>query len=124
VRRSQRRCAHRRPGGGDALFLVEDHLARRTQVCSYDRAGKGGSDPASKPRPVSEVVSDLHAFLAAVNAPPYFLVGHSFGAHVVFLYAQAHPDQVAGSSPSTPAPVPDLAQAGRHGRDPGRDPRI
>jgi pimeloyl-ACP methyl ester carboxylesterase len=88
----------------DALFLVENHLARRTQVCSYDRAGKGGSDPASKPRPVTEVVSDLHAFLAAVNAPPYFLVGHSFGAQVVFLYAQAHPDQVAGFVVINPAP--------------------
>src|SRR5215213_9899025 len=88
----------------DALLVVEDHLAKRTQVCSYDRAGKGASDPASKPRPVTEVVSDLHAFLAAVNQPPYFLVGHSFGARVVFLYAQAHPDQVAGFVAINPGP--------------------
>jgi pimeloyl-ACP methyl ester carboxylesterase len=88
----------------DALLVVEDHLAKRTQVCSYDRAGKGASDPASKPRPVTEVVSDLHAFLAAVNKPPYFLVGHSFGARVVFLYAQAHPDQVAGFVAINPGP--------------------
>jgi pimeloyl-ACP methyl ester carboxylesterase len=84
----------------DALFVVEDHLKERTQVCSYDRAGKGDSDPASRPRPVS----DLHAFLAAVNKPPYFLVGHSFGADVVFLYAQAHPDQVAGFVSINPGP--------------------
>jgi pimeloyl-ACP methyl ester carboxylesterase len=88
----------------DSLLVVEEHLRKRTQVCSYDRAGKGGSDPASRPRPVSEVVSDLHAFLAAVNTPPYFLVGHSFGAQVVFLYAQAHPDQVAGFVAVNPAP--------------------
>jgi pimeloyl-ACP methyl ester carboxylesterase len=88
----------------DSLFVVEDHLKKRTQVCSYDRAGKGASDPASKPRPVTEVVSDLHAFLAAVNKPPYFLVGHSFGAEVVFLYAQAHSDQVAGFVSINPAP--------------------
>jgi hypothetical protein len=47
----------------DSLLVVEDHLRTRTQVCSYDRAGKGDSDPASRPRPVTEVVSDLHAFL-------------------------------------------------------------
>jgi pimeloyl-ACP methyl ester carboxylesterase len=88
----------------DSLLVVEDHLAKRTQVCSYDRAGKGASDPASRPHPVTEVVSDLHAFLAAVNKPPYFLVGHSFGAEVVFLYAQAHPDQVAGFVAINPGP--------------------
>jgi pimeloyl-ACP methyl ester carboxylesterase len=88
----------------DSLFVVEEHLRKRTQVCSYDRAGKGDSDPANRPRPVSEVVSDLHAFLAAVNKPPYFLVGHSFGADVVFLYAQAHPDQVAGFVSINPGP--------------------
>lgn len=58
-----------------SLGVVEEHLAQRTQVCSYDRAGKGGSDPASKPRPVTEVVSDLHAFLAQAArqgaTPPY-----------------------------------------------------
>ena len=88
----------------DSLLVVEDHLAKRTQVCSYDRAGKGASDPASRPRPVTEVVSDLHAFLAAVHKPPYVLVGHSFGAEVVFLYAQAHPDQVAGFVAINPSP--------------------
>jgi hypothetical protein len=30
-----------------ALEVVEEHLLERTQVCSYDRAGKDGSDPAS-----------------------------------------------------------------------------
>ena len=91
------------PGMGaprGALGVVEEHLMERTQVCSYDRAGKGGSDPASTPRPVSEVISDAHAFLAQAAKqgapPPYFLVGQSFGGEVVFLYAQAHPDQVAG----------------------------
>jgi pimeloyl-ACP methyl ester carboxylesterase len=91
-----------------SLGVVEEHLAQRTQVCSYDRAGKGGSDPASKPRPVTEVVSDLHAFLAQAArqgaTPPYFLVGQSFGAEVVFLYAQAHPDQVAGFVSINPNP--------------------
>lgn len=64
------------PGMGaprGALGVVGEHLMERTQVCSYDRAGKGGSDPASTPRPVSEVISDAHAFLAQAakqGAPP------------------------------------------------------
>jgi pimeloyl-ACP methyl ester carboxylesterase len=88
--------------------VVEEHLVERTQVCSYDRAGKGFSDPASTPRPVSEVISDAHAFLAQAAKqgapPPYFLVGVSFGGEVVFLYAQAHPDQVAGFVSINPGP--------------------
>jgi pimeloyl-ACP methyl ester carboxylesterase len=104
----------------DSLLVVEDHLGKRAQVCSYDRAGKGDSGPASRPRPVSEVVSDLHAFLAAVNKPPYFLVGHSFGADVVFLYAQAHPGPGRRVRRHQPRPaVPDLAQAGPDDRERG-----
>ena len=68
----------------------------RTQVCTYDRAGKGQSAPATTPRPVAELVNDLHAFLGAIAKPPYFLVGQSTGGKLVFLYTQAHPDQVAG----------------------------
>lgn len=95
-------------GNRGNLSVVEEHLAPRTQVCSYDRAGKGISDPASTPRPISAVISDAHAFLAqAANQgakPPYFLVGQSFGGEVVFLYAQAHPDQVAGFVSINPSP--------------------
>jgi pimeloyl-ACP methyl ester carboxylesterase len=91
-----------------ALEVVEEHLLERTQVCSYDRAGKDGSDSASTPRPVSEVISDAHAFLAEAAEqgarPPYLLVGQSFGGEVVFRYAQAHPDQVAGFVSINPSP--------------------
>ena len=38
----------------DELQVVADHLAQRTVVCAYDRAGKGDSDPAeSTPRPAA-----------------------------------------------------------------------
>ena len=91
-----------------ALEMVEEHLLQRTQVCSYDRAGKGGSDPVDTPRPVAEVIGDAHAFLAQAAkhgaTPPYLLVGQSFGGEVVFRYAQAHPDQVAGFVSINPSP--------------------
>jgi pimeloyl-ACP methyl ester carboxylesterase len=91
-----------------ALEIVEEHLLEHTQVCSYDRAGKGGSDPARTPRPVAEVIGDADAFLAQAAkqgaTPPYLLVGQSFGGEVVFRYAQVHPDQVAGFVSINPSP--------------------
>jgi pimeloyl-ACP methyl ester carboxylesterase len=90
------------------LTGVENHLSSRTQVCSYDRAGKGASDPAKTPRPVTQVISDAHAFLEAAAKqgakPPYFLVGQSFGAVLVIQYAQAYPDEVAGFVSINPGP--------------------
>jgi pimeloyl-ACP methyl ester carboxylesterase len=86
------------------LDSIGTRFVQRTQVCTYDRAGKGQSAPATTPRPVADVITDLHAFLGAVAKPPYFLVGQSFGAEVVFRYAQAHPDQVAGFISMNPSP--------------------
>jgi pimeloyl-ACP methyl ester carboxylesterase len=92
-----------------SLSVVEDHLSSGTRVCSYDRAGKGDSDPPARtPRPVAEVISDAHAFLTQAArqgaAPPYFLVGQSFGGEVAILYAQAHPGEVAGFVSINPSP--------------------
>ena len=93
-------------GGQDQLSDVEQRLAGRTLVCAYDRAGVGASDPpAETPRPVSELVADLDAFAAAADArPPYLLVGQSMGGNVVFMYAQAHPENVAGFVSMNPVP--------------------
>jgi pimeloyl-ACP methyl ester carboxylesterase len=85
----------------DSIFT---RFAERTQVCTYDRAGKGQSAPATTPRPLAEVVDDLHAFLGAVAKPPYFIIGQSFGAEIAFRYAQTHPDQVAGFVSMNPGP--------------------
>jgi pimeloyl-ACP methyl ester carboxylesterase len=93
-------------GGQDQLSDIEARFARRTLVCAYERAGVGGTDPAATtPRPVSELVADLDAFAAAAGArPPYLLVGQSMGANVVFMYAQAHPEKVAGFVSMNPVP--------------------
>jgi pimeloyl-ACP methyl ester carboxylesterase len=93
-------------GGQDQLAGIEDALAGRTLVCSYDRAGTGESDPPSKrPRPVSALVADLDAFATATKArPSYVLVGQSLGGNVVFMYAQTHPEKVAGFVSMNPGP--------------------
>jgi pimeloyl-ACP methyl ester carboxylesterase len=88
------------------LAVLEEDLAQRTVVCAYDRAGVGASDsPPKTPRPLSDVVADLEAFIAAAKLePPHFLVGFSAGGVFVFRYAQAHPDTVAGFVSMNPVP--------------------
>jgi pimeloyl-ACP methyl ester carboxylesterase len=77
--------------------LVQPELGRTTRVCAYDRAGMGWSDPGPQPRTPSRIAGELHTLL--INAGitgPYVLVGHSLGGKNVRLFAQQHPDEVAG----------------------------
>jgi pimeloyl-ACP methyl ester carboxylesterase len=93
-------------GGQHQLSDIEERFGERTLVCAYDRAGVGASDPPTKtPRPVSDLVADLDAFATAADArPPYLLVGQSMGANVVFMYAEEHPEKVAGFVAMNPVP--------------------
>ena len=76
---------------------VQREVERFTQVCRYDRANRGRSDPAPKPRSAQDAVEDLHALLGAAKIPaPYVLVGHSLGGIIVRLYAHHYPREVAG----------------------------
>lgn len=82
-------------------------VAGFTKVCTYDRPGTllytdppritDRTRPAQMPRTAGDVVSDLHALLAAARVPgPYILVGHSLGGLFVRPYAQTYPGQVVG----------------------------
>jgi len=71
-------------------------IAAFTRACAYDRAGLGWSDPSGRPRTVERMLAELHAVLAHASPPPYVLVGHSFGAFLVWAYAATHPADVAG----------------------------
>ena len=76
---------------------VHRGLSVHTRVCRYDRAGRGASDAAVSPRGPAELIADLRALLHRVGlAPPYVLVGHSFGGLMVRLFAQRHRAEVAG----------------------------
>lgn len=84
------------PGAWD-WRKVQDGVARDAQVCSYDRAGYFGSSPAGDARDAGAEADDLAALLKAAKLPaPYILVGHSYGALIVRLFASRHPDAVAG----------------------------
>ena len=68
------------------------------RVCAYDRAGLGASPAAPETaRTTKDIVADLHALLTTAKLDgPYVMVGHSFGAWPIALYASDYPDDVAG----------------------------
>jgi pimeloyl-ACP methyl ester carboxylesterase len=85
---------------------VEPTVAEHTRVCSYDRPGttralaEGGisrSDPVGQPITTADSTADLDALLrASGESGPFVLAAHSYGGLVARLYANEHPDQVAG----------------------------
>ena len=76
---------------------VQNVLARRTRVCSYDRAGYGWSDLGPLPRTSERITRELHTLLERAGvAGPYIIAGHSFGGYNAQLFARNYPDQTAG----------------------------
>lgn len=75
---------------------VQATAGRFTATYSYDRAGHGRSEP-DDPWSLGSWVADLEAWLSAGQVPPpYLLVGHSLGGHVVRAFAARHPADVIG----------------------------
>ena len=77
--------------------VLQPQIAALTTTVSYDRAGLGWSDPVPGPFNAERIVADFALLLQNLRIPPpYILVGHSFGALLARLYAERHPDQIAG----------------------------
>ena len=78
-------------------YRIQNQLAAQTQVCAFDRPGLGWSEPVSGPRDALTIDAELHSLLEEAGiAPPYVMVGHSFGAVLTRIYAAQYPDQIAG----------------------------
>lgn len=78
---------------GEWLFDV----AELAPVVSYDRPGIGGSTYDGLGASPAHVVEHAHAVLDALDsAPPYVLVGHSWGGPLALYYAGRYPDEVVG----------------------------
>src|SRR5262249_43639487 len=76
---------------------VQPEGSRFARVVSYDHAGYWGSEAGPKPRDARQVARELHAALRSARiAPPYVLVGYSFGGPFVRVFADLYPDEVAG----------------------------
>lgn len=87
-------------GLGDSYLSwrkVQPRIAQFAQVCSYDRAGLGYSEPSFKPRTSKVIAEELHGLLESASiSPPYVLVGHSIGGYDVRVYTSMYPKQVVG----------------------------
>jgi surfactin synthase thioesterase subunit len=89
--------------GGIETFgaLQEDlikPLARRSTVCTYDRAGAGATAVLpQKRRTIDDQAEELDALLTAAGAPkPRVLVGSSWGGFVAVHTARNYPEAVGG----------------------------
>lgn len=85
-------------GAGASMWVtVQRRVAERTRTLSYDRAGYGSSDDDSQPRSLERLAGDLAAILEMVepNSSPV-VVGSSMGASILHVFAEAHPERVAG----------------------------
>jgi len=84
------------PGSVLSWFRVQEDLSHLVRSVAYDRAGLGWSDPGEEPRSAEKITEELRCLLRRAGiAPPYILVGHSFGGLTTRLYAARYPDEVA-----------------------------
>ncbi|GAC1514740.1 MAG: hypothetical protein NVS2B16_21920 [Chloroflexota bacterium] len=78
---------------------IQPKIARSTRVCSYDRAGRGYSDPrpTGTQRDGTQIVKELHTLLMKAHIDgPYVLIGHSMGGMNMRLFAYTYPHDIAG----------------------------
>ena len=71
-------------------------LSRTGEVCVYDRAGYGWSDPGPMPRTAEQIAAELHALLEASQHRRIVLVAHSFGGYVARIYAGKYGQTLGG----------------------------
>lgn len=106
---------------------IQTELSDRFQICTYDRAGYGWSDPGPFPRTTKTIITELKILLNRSNIkPPYLLLGHSFGGYNMMYFSKSFPKEVAGlvlidsSHPQQanwfPAVYPDLPEGRRRTR--------
>lgn len=76
---------------------LQKKLAQTYRVVSYDKAGLGWSEQGPMPRTAERIVEELHLLLERAGvAPPYILVGHSFGGLTMPLFAARYPGETVG----------------------------
>jgi pimeloyl-ACP methyl ester carboxylesterase len=75
---------------------VRSGLARRTTVCSYDRAGVGWSDSSPDVMSVGQLADDLRQLQDRALDSPMVIVTSSVGGLVSELFARRYPARVAG----------------------------
>jgi pimeloyl-ACP methyl ester carboxylesterase len=81
----------------DSGIAVERAMPANLRYCAYDRRNVARSDEVDGVGTGVDAVADLHALMASAEiAPPYLLLGASWGGMVAYQYAATHPDEVVG----------------------------
>lgn len=88
-------------GGGGGSSIQDLPILRLvsafTRAFVYDRAGYGWSDAAFDGRSFEDLASDCRTLLThAGEAPPYVVVGSSFGGLIGRTFCRLYPEDVAG----------------------------
>jgi pimeloyl-ACP methyl ester carboxylesterase len=85
--------------GGSSISWTYVHgpVSALARSIAYDRAGFGWSDAGPLPRTAGRAADELRQLLERTGeAPPYVLVGHSFGGLVMRIFAARYRTDVAG----------------------------
>jgi pimeloyl-ACP methyl ester carboxylesterase len=81
----------------DLYTQLQFDLAQETRVIAYDHPGIGESTARDQPRTLPHYAAELRALIAQKHLePPFILVGHSLGGHIIRYYTQLYPKDVAG----------------------------
>ncbi len=75
---------------------LQEDLSEYYRVISYDHAGIGKSTPNYNPRTLPYYVEELKVLMDSLTLkPPYVLIGHSLGGHIIRYYTHIYPNEVA-----------------------------
>jgi pimeloyl-ACP methyl ester carboxylesterase len=92
---------------------LQDEVAAFTSTVTYDRPGFAWSGGSPRELTAMEMTAMLREALSHAGLkPPYVLVGHSFGALLVRIYADIWPREVAGLVLVDPALLLEWANPG------------
>lgn len=78
-------------------FLLSFFTSNITRTIAYDHAGIGESTNSHNPRSLPYYVEELRGLIKKKNLqPPFILIGHSSGGHIIRYYTFLYPNEVAG----------------------------
>jgi pimeloyl-ACP methyl ester carboxylesterase len=81
----------------DTWRPVFPEIARIAPVLAYERRGNGMSEPDTERPTMRRVARVLHALLQQTRiAPPYVLVGQSWGGNYIRAFVDQYPNEVVG----------------------------
>lgn len=77
-------------------YELQMNLSKHYRTICYNHPGIGNSTTNNNPRTLPYYVDELKALLIKKEInPPYVLIGHSLGGHIIRYYAHLYPKEVA-----------------------------